>query len=313
METRANHVLIGAFTAGIILAVFGFIIWLGKIDLDKETKLYDIFFNGAVSGLNNAGDVRYNGIKVGQVKLLELAKNPNQVHVRIELEAKAPVKEDTIATLEYTGITGVAYVQLSGGNPESPALSLKPGQEYPVIQSRASSLQDLFSGAPKLIGQANQLMESLNKIVDEKNRQSITAILENAEQFTGALAQSSDRITSMLRNIDLAAKNINDLSADLAKLSRNANDVVDNDVRELVHDAAQTAQSTTRVANALETLVKDNTASVNNFASNGLPDIAQLARELRTLVQTLDRVAGRLDQDPSMLVYGAHVPEVDVK
>src|SRR5262249_47944845 len=159
------------------------------------------------------------GIKVGQVKLLELAPNPNQVHVRIEVDAKTPVKEDTIATLEYTGVTGVAYVQLTGGKPESPALALKPGEEYPVIASRSSSLQDLFSGAPKLIGNANTFLEQLNKIVDEDNRQSITSILENVEQFTSSLAQSSGRITSMIANVDDAAKNINALSADLAKLS----------------------------------------------------------------------------------------------
>ena len=313
METRANYVLIGGFTAGIILALFAFVIWLGHLDLNREVKTYDVLFNEAVTGLSQAGDVRYNGIKVGQVKKIGIAKDPNKVQVRVEVDAKTPVKEDTFATLEYTGLTGVAYVQLKGANPKSPDLAVKPDQEYPIIASKSSGLQDLFSGAPQLIGQANDFVGRLNMILDERNRNHITAILENAERVTGVLANSSDRISSLIENVDDAAKNINALSADLRKLAHNANDVVDKDLRNMVHDTSVTAQSATRAAEALEALVKDNSDSINHFANNGLGNITQLSTELRTLVRTLDRVAGRLDNDPSILVYGAHVPEVDLK
>jgi len=65
METRANFVLIGAFTLFGILGSLGFFLWLAKVEVDRQYAYYDILFEN-VSGLGEAGDVRYNGLPVGQ-------------------------------------------------------------------------------------------------------------------------------------------------------------------------------------------------------------------------------------------------------
>ncbi|HJP20349.1 MAG TPA: MlaD family protein, partial [Alphaproteobacteria bacterium] len=136
METRANHMLIGAFVLLVVAGIFGFVIWLAKIEIDREFASYHIYFEGSVSGLNKAGEVRYKGIPVGSVKEIVIdPKNPNRVRVRIEVVANTPVREDSEATLELQGITGVSYVQLSGDDPKSPKLKRKKGQELPIIAS----------------------------------------------------------------------------------------------------------------------------------------------------------------------------------
>jgi phospholipid/cholesterol/gamma-HCH transport system substrate-binding protein len=109
METRANFVLIGAFTLFGILGSLGFFLWLAKVEVDRQYAYYDILFTD-VSGLGDAGDVRYNGLPVGQVVRLSLDRDdPGKVRVRIEIDAATPVKTDTIATLELQGVTGVSY------------------------------------------------------------------------------------------------------------------------------------------------------------------------------------------------------------
>ncbi len=191
METRANHVLIGVFATVVLLGAFGFIIWLSRFDGSRETKTYDVIFSGTVSGISVAADVRYNGIKVGQVSAMDLmANDPGKVRVRIDVAESAPVSQDTVATVEFQGITGVSYILLSGGKPDSKPLLKKPNEEFPVIASGRSGLQDLFQGAPELIARANDVLLNLNEILNQENRAQIKSILSNANALTGSLAQS---------------------------------------------------------------------------------------------------------------------------
>ncbi len=133
MEIRANFLLIGAFTLFGILGSLGFFLWLAKVEVDRQYAYYDILFED-VSGLGEAGSVRYNGLPVGQVVWLSLDRaDPSKVRVRIEIDAGAPVKTDTVVTLELQGVTGVSYVSLAGGSPGAGRLQAAPGEDVPVI------------------------------------------------------------------------------------------------------------------------------------------------------------------------------------
>ncbi|MEP7042966.1 MAG: MlaD family protein, partial [Dokdonella sp.] len=121
METRAHHVLIGAFTIGVFLLALVFVLWMSKSSVDRKFNDYEIDFSEAVTGLSTGGLVQYNGIKVGEVTQLRLAPDdPRKVIARVRLDASAPVREDTRAKLGLQGVTGLAFIQLSGGAPGSP-------------------------------------------------------------------------------------------------------------------------------------------------------------------------------------------------
>ena len=57
METRANYVLIGAFTLAGILGTLGFILWLAKVQVDRQFAYYDIRFD-AVHAVPGPGAVQ---------------------------------------------------------------------------------------------------------------------------------------------------------------------------------------------------------------------------------------------------------------
>ena len=100
METRAHHVIIGAFAIGVFMLALGFVLWLSKSSIDREFAYYDIIFNEAVTGLGKGGTVQYNGIKIGEVAQLSLAKDdPRKVIARIRIDADTPIKMDTRAKL----------------------------------------------------------------------------------------------------------------------------------------------------------------------------------------------------------------------
>ena len=44
METKAHHVIIGAFAIGVFALALGFVLWLSKSSIDREFAFYDIIF-----------------------------------------------------------------------------------------------------------------------------------------------------------------------------------------------------------------------------------------------------------------------------
>ncbi|MBL4559095.1 MAG: MCE family protein [Rhodobacteraceae bacterium] len=149
METRANFVLIGAFTLAGFAVLLLFLMWFARIELDRQYDYYDTDFP-SVSGLSSASSVRFAGLPVGQV--VDVSLSPDQsgrVRVRIEVAADTPVRTSSVATIESQGVTGVSYVGLSAGDPRDPLLSATSADQVPQIPAGRSALQTLTEGAPR--------------------------------------------------------------------------------------------------------------------------------------------------------------------
>jgi len=203
METRANYILIGAFTLVGILSAFGFFLWLAKFEVTRQYAYYDVLFDN-VSGLSAAGGVSYNGLPVGQVISLDLDDDdPSKVRVRLEIDADIPVTTDTIAQLQSLGVTGVSYVELSGGSPDAERLP-----QFSVIKSKRSAIQSLFEGAPKVLDEAVTLLENLNAVVDDENRKAVADILDNLASASGRLDKTLTDFETLSGDLGSAAKEI---------------------------------------------------------------------------------------------------------
>jgi phospholipid/cholesterol/gamma-HCH transport system substrate-binding protein len=297
METRANHVLIGVFATLVVLAAFGFIMWLSHMQLHKDVKLYDIVFKGTVSGVGPGADVRYNGLKYGQVRFIHLKPgDPSKVLVRIELNADAPVTVDTVATVESLSLTGVSSINLSGTKPGGTPLVAQNGEDYPVIPSKTSNIENLLGGVPELVANANNAIDKLNLILSDDNQQAIHNILKNTEVMTQAFATSGPKVESFFTNADQAARNLNRFSTQLDSLG--------GDLHQIAQQASVLVESATRVTSELEGIEKDNRAALADFTHNGLGDITRFATEARSLIRSLDRIADHLDSDPQSIIYG---------
>ncbi|MBC7103142.1 MAG: MCE family protein [Parvibaculum sp.] len=302
MEIKSNNVLIGAFTLAAIVGIFLFLLWVSGVQINKQFAYYRIVFDGSVSGLSESGPVQYNGLPVGKVTDLRLMdNNPNKVVAIIEIDARTPVKEDSIAQLELSGLTGVAFIQLTGGSPESAPLVAKPDQDYPVIRAAPSSLQDLLKSGPETLQNANELIEELNKLVAE-NRRSVNEALSNLAVMSKALADSSDDVTVALKQISEASRHLN-------SIGRSADDLMKDDVKAFIGDAREAARAYREVAEELDAVLKQSGPGLGA----GLSQLPQLVAETRSLVSSLDRIASRAEDDPARFFAGRNVPEVEAK
>jgi phospholipid/cholesterol/gamma-HCH transport system substrate-binding protein len=194
METRAPYALIGLFVLAIIGAVFGFVYWLHNTGGLAERAYYRIRFEHSVSGMLVGAAVLFNGIRVGEVTDLKLdPANPNQVVTTIGVIAGTPIRSDAKAGIEFQGLTGVAVVALSGGNPAAPALAATGG-EPPLIPADPIAWQSMTQAA-------RTVLQRLDTILSE-NSADFKSAISNINTFAGALARNSNKVDGIVAGLE---------------------------------------------------------------------------------------------------------------
>jgi phospholipid/cholesterol/gamma-HCH transport system substrate-binding protein len=300
VETRANYVLVGSAVLAAIAAIIIFVFWLGRNQLSKTEDVYHTYFTGSVTGLSNGSPVRYRGVPVGTVgNIIIDPGNIERIRVTLKLRPRSPIKTDTIASLETAGITGGSYIELSGGTNAAPLLNAENG-EVPVIKSENSSLQAALDDAPKLLAKLNQLSDQANKLLSDDNVKSISSTF--------------DHLNSLSANLDALGPDAKQTIANLNKLTTDLNKQLPGLMDTLKQDGTsirEAADSFHKVGNDVDSVIAENRAPLHDFSANGLSEISALVANLRTLTETLNRVADHLDRDPQRYLFGGTSAGVD--
>lgn len=320
METRSNHVLVGAVVL-ILLAVLAlFIVWLARLSGGNERE-YDIFFRQAVDGLNPGSAVAFSGVPSGQVKAIEFWKpDPQLVRVRITVKDEVPILEGTTATIQ-SSFTGPSTVQLEGAVKGAPPI--KCPREHPeaacplgvpVIPTKPGGLGAIFSSAPKLLERLTTLTERLTELISDKNQASIAGILANTNRLTDALADRGPEIAATLAETRIAIQKFGTATEQIGELAKTTNGVVADDVKPTIANLNKTIASAKKSMETLDAMLGDARPGVQAFSKKTVPEIGQLIQDLRQMAQSLSSVADKIDQGgASSLVGSSKLPDYKPK
>jgi phospholipid/cholesterol/gamma-HCH transport system substrate-binding protein len=280
METKANYVAVGGFVLICMLGLVVTLLWLAGAQYSQEYEYFESSFKGPVSGLGNGTTVRFNGIDVGRVTDVEFDPNdPQRVIARLQVKPALHIRQDSRASIESQGLTGGSYVEISGGTKGSPELVKQPGQRYPRIETKPSTLEQLEQSAPELFDKLNHAADKINKLLSDENVKSFSGILSNLKVTTDNLTLITGPIAKRSKEIDATLVNVADASKLLAPTLANAN---------------LSVQKIGKLADDADTVV-------NGDAVQQLDD---LLREMRTLVTSLTRLTNGLDRTPTKLFFG---------
>lgn len=309
METKANYVLIGAFVLLAAGALALFTLWIAGNPLNRSYADYDVIFNGPVNGLSEGGEVRFNGIKVGEVTTLRLDRDdPNNVIAHIRIEAQTPVRTDSIAQLNFLGITGVTFIQILAGDPNSPML-LPVGGVTPQIKTSRTLVDELFQGGQDLLGVSGDTIKRLNELLSEDNLKHFTStlrnidiaaakiaaddgVLDNASEALAQLGPAIAALNSAAQSIEAAAGSI---SGDVSTLSAEASAALDK-IDPLLDQAQTTLANVGMVVNQVNT-------QLTPSATRALRQVGNTAQDVQTMILELQAVISQIEQDPSRFVY----------
>ncbi|WP_445502844.1 MlaD family protein [Microvirga sp. G4-2] len=277
METRANYALIGIFTLAVIAAAFGFVYWFSGGDRGQARQSVRIVFSGSVSGLSQGSTVSFNGLRVGEVTEISLLpEDPRRVVAIVQVGRDIPIRADTRARLEYQGLTGVANIGLSGGEPGAPPLVAGPGQPMPTIFADRSDFQDLIETARNIARRADDVLERVGRVVAD-NEGSINRTVQNVERFSQALGENAEGIDRFLAQVGQAAEKIGPLAEKLDTLATNVDQVV----------RAVEPQRVTRIV--------ENVDNFTQALGENRQVVSEALRDAASLIDRLNETAPKLD------------------
>jgi phospholipid/cholesterol/gamma-HCH transport system substrate-binding protein len=168
METDKHYFIEGLFIIGLSVGAAFFAVWLAGSG-HRDDVLYRIHFTDSVSGLALGDPVKYRGVDVGTVKAMIIdPADPRLVQVDVKLRKDAPIKSDTRASLTLKGITGVVFIELTGGSPEAQSLlAVTPKGQIPEIPAEKSSLKAILDQLPKVIEKFSSIEDQIKKVLTD--------------------------------------------------------------------------------------------------------------------------------------------------
>ena len=328
METKANYVRVGLFTLIVLALSFGFVYWAVFAGSGDSRLPLIVRIDGAVNGLQKGSQVQFNGLPVGSVQQLRLdPNNPGVVIVTTEVDAGLPIKENTLANVGFAGLTGSAFIQLSGGTTDSPSVMQQAAEQgtVPVIRANPSDVTDILATARDIAERANNIIGQFETIVKavgpsvEMSAKNITHITENVDTFTTSLADNSGQIDNFLASLSQLSQTANTVAEGLpdaiaqvrgilaavdpkavSTVVQNVAAVSDN-LREQSGNLGSVVDSVKTAANSVGQVgeaISRNTAGIDKFLSNLGPisdTAAQVATKLDTTLESTNRVIAAVD------------------
>lgn len=299
-----NYAVVGAFVLALGAVLVAGILWIASGGaFQKKYDHYLAVMEESVSGLNLNAPVKYNGVEVGKVRSIRLDPvKPQNVRLIFAIERGSPIKQDTLAVLKTQGLTGIAYVELEGGTPESPPLLATGDGEFPQIRTKPSLSARLENVLTTALEKMDRMSSSIEALLSDQNQAAFTSALADIATVTRTFAARKETIdagiTSAARTFDNSARVSAELGPVIEKIGRSADAV-----EKLGNDASLLTKSAGKTINSVG-------ADVQRFTGETLPELERLLGELSALSASLRRLTDQTERNPSSVLFGrSPVPE----
>jgi len=323
MENKAHYALIGVFVLISILASVVFALWLSAAKFNEQYDNYEVSFQGAVRGLSQGSEVRFNGIQVGEVLGIRLDnEDPNTVLATIQVATNTPIDTQSFARLEPLGLTGLNYIQIfSGGEPFVPITDL-PSRGLHIIPGQMSQIDSFLDDGGSVIQGAQGALNRVNTVLTPDAINDFHNILKNVRRVTGEIDTSEfdmAEFNAMITSIRLAADNVSEASNGVTDASASVDAAFKNDLVRLIKRAEvsleqvdKTLGSFDKAAGNTDALIIDSRDAINRLTNSGLNDLEETIDGIRRLVTSLSRIADQIEADPAQFIAGTEKERVEL-
>jgi phospholipid/cholesterol/gamma-HCH transport system substrate-binding protein len=211
-ETKVGILALISF----VILYLGFNFLKGKDFFSAENKYTVIYDN--VEGLTAANQVSVSGMKVGQVKKVELIAG-NKVQVTLSVRKDLPLPIDTKAMLSSDGLLGGKLIRLEMG--KSPKMLENEGV---MLAGRETGISDLIKEkALPLLRNLDSLTFSLRIVTKsfEATGSSVNGLVKNTDRTVVTLGASlNSTIAENRTNLAGITANMKSLSGNLIETER---------------------------------------------------------------------------------------------
>ena len=312
METRANHVWVGAVTLVLLALLAAFIVWLARLG-QGDLNEYDIFFKQSVSGLAKGSEVNFAGVPVGQVGDIVLwDKDPEFVRVRIKVKEDVPILVGTTATIQ-SSFTGVSTILLDGARRGRPPITCDTTactEGVPIIPPKPGGFGEILANAPLLLERLATLTDRLTQLLSDRNQEQLAGIMANTNRMTAQLADASPQVERTMAELQVTLRQASEALAQFEKVTASTDKLLNQEGAQLADQLRATLKNASGAADALRVTLEDARPATKQLTESTLPAAEATLKDLRATSKALRAVTEKIDnQGAGALIGGPKLPD----
>ncbi len=323
MERKAHYALIGTFVLVSLAALLAFTAWLSNAQFDKKFDNYEISFRGGVQGLSEGTEVRFNGLKVGDITELRIDSNDNNsVIVDIQVEANTPIDFESIGRMEPLGLTGLNYIQIIPGGPNSRLIKNSTDKDPFRLKGEASRIDLLLGSGGTVMESSQAALARINAVMTPEAIMDFHEILNNLKVITSNfvdLKVDPEIFNRTMQSIEQASSDVS-LAADAVDVAAKDFDVlIETDVKTVLDRSKISMEKLDKTLSAIEVLSKDSNQlitdgrdAINRLSNSGLTDIEETIDSIRRVVLGLESILINFEQNPTAFIVGSSEEKVEL-
>lgn len=303
--TLAQKVAAGIF---VVLVVLTWIYFSISIEGTPSGQKFYILFDEAVKGLTPSSLTYYNGIPIGKVTKISNEFGTNQVRVEIlitekgvkifgDLKTSEGVKPGTRALLVRYFVTGIQYIDMTGGSAEHPLLT-----DGSVIPSEPLELQKWAKNADKMLGDVQVILENIEAATSPERLAPLYDTLSNLALLSENVNKhlSGDDPHNILWRLNKIMDNLERLTGEenrayIAGILRNAEKITDQDTAQWSLLLKDLQRQFSQLSQSAQGLLEDLRKFID---SNGTrEDLTSLVEKVGSLLEENRKNLGRILAD----------------
>jgi len=307
MVTKQQKFRLGVFVlfTSILMVVFLGVFLIPK--LQSKGNAYFVNFKGvSVNGLNEGSAVKYQGVQIGSIN--RIIVNPldlNSILVYVNIKKEFKVTRDMNATMMFAGITGLKFLELSGGTESSEILS--SGEEIKTGKGLGEKAEDIVLNI-------DMAVRSINEFLNPENLDKISLFLENVEKTSQVF---SDVLQGKKASLENSIANMENMLARFAELTTKL-DLIAQNLNLLTQKIEATSEETFaslskrfsdeelgRVIKNLEEFISNANSGLKKLENVFLLQQEEMQRTFLSLgegLENLSRFSRELTEDPTLLI-----------
>ncbi len=343
MRYRPNPKLIGAFVLGAIFLAVVAVAVLGGNRLFQTTRTAVAYFDQSVAGLSTGAPVTFRGVRVGQVRDINLRVETD------ELSARIPVfMEFQLDRIEWAGekgftqeqmdrlidrglraklvsqsfVTGQLAVEL-GFEPAVPARLVGVRDDIPEIPTAPGGFEQLKSSLENLplkdiLTRAMSTMDRINQVLDQPAVQKLAPeALGTLQEYRGLARDLRSEVGPLVEQVNQSADTANQtldrtnravekLEAELTRTLRSVREVTDT-LNGRLGPLADKIERTSDAATGAMRQTEQTMASANSVIEPGSAtqrDLRRALDEFARAARSVRELAEQLERNPNALITG---------
>ena len=332
---RIDPRVIGSFVVGaIILSVAG-LLFFGPGGFLSETRSYVIYFDSSIRGLSIGSPVKFRGVKIGQIKQINVRVQPNDfkfyIPIIIEIEpsrfdidkAETTILEDIKATVSGENaiepliekglraqmrldslLTGQLYINLDMF-PDSPVVLTGIASDYtelPTIKSSLEELTQTFEEIPlrEISYHLINIVKGLDKLVSSSDLQkTLHRFNQTSDQLNRFIGNMDKQLPPVLKKLTETL----DVSQSALRSAQVTMNHIDTKITPLSEQFLHTAHAIDTVAAETE-VVMQQIKRLSADDSRILKQLSLTLEEINRTSRTVRSLSTEIEHDPQILLRG---------